>query len=113
MDKMKGKHLIIDLKKCKHMPPYNEVYNLLEYLVKLVHMKKLSGPHIVNGAPYNPGITGFIIIETSHISIHTFEKDNSISMDLYSCKTFNHKNVLKEVMNTFQPKDIIYKIIPR
>lgn len=113
MDKVKGKHLIIDLKNCKHMPPYTEVYKLLEHLVEIVHMKRLSGPYIVYGAPYNPGITGFIIIETSHISIHTFEKNNSIAMDLYSCKTFNHKSILKEVQNIFEPKDIIYKIIPR
>lgn len=111
--KKTGKHLIVDIHECKHMPTHSELYNFIDHIVELVHMRKLISPYIVKGAPNNPGITGFIIIETSHISIHTFETTNTIAMDLYSCKTFNHQIILKEVKKAFKPTDIKYKIFPR
>ena len=108
-----GKHLIVNIYKCGKMPNHTELYKFLEKLVALVEMQALTKPYIVEGAPYNPGITGFVIIETSHISIHTFEENKFIALDIYSCKTFNHKKALKEISKEFQSQAIEHKIIKR
>ena len=110
---MKGKHLIVDIKNCGKMPNHSELYKFIEHLVKIVKMNALTKPYIVEGAPYNPGITGFVIIETSHISVHTFEKTNSVALDIYSCMPFNHKIVLEAISKEFQTIDIIQKVFPR
>lgn len=111
--KKKGKHLIVDISACGKMPDHTELYKFLDKLVKLVKMTALTKPYIVEGAPYNPGITGFVIIETSHISIHTFENTKTIALDIYSCMPFNHDKVLQEIYTEYQTRKIKYKVYPR
>ncbi len=53
-------------------------------------MKRLSEPEIYF-APGNDlkdpgGWSGFVVIEESHISIHTFPKRGFVSADVYTCK---------------------------
>ena len=108
-----GKHLIVNIYKCGKMPNHTELYKFLEKLVKLVKMNALTKPYIVEGAEYNPGITGFVIIETSHISVHTFETKKFIALDIYSCMPFNHKLILNEIKKEFNTKDLEYTIIKR
>lgn len=109
---MKGKHLIVDMHDCR-MPNHAELYEFIDELVKLIKMNKLISPYVVKGAPDNPGITGFVIIETSHIAIHTFEDTNTIALDIYSCKPFNHIIALNAIKKTFETKKITYKVYRR
>lgn len=113
MNKKTGKHLIVNLYSCGKMPNHSQLYKFLEKLVKLVKMNALTKPYIVEGAPYNPGITGFVIIETSHISVHTFEKKSFVALDIYSCMPFNHKLVLKEIGKEFDTQAIEHIVIAR
>jgi len=111
--KKSGKHLIVNIYSCERMPNHSELYKFLEKLVKLVKMNALTKPYIVEGATYNPGITGFVIIETSHISIHTFEATKFIALDLYSCMPFKHKVILKEIEKEFKTHKIEHMVIER
>jgi S-adenosylmethionine/arginine decarboxylase-like enzyme len=47
----------------------------------------------------NAGLTGSINIETSHIAIHIWceESPNLVQLDVYSCKDFDVKTVLKKL----------------
>ena len=47
----------------------------------------------------NEGVTGTVVIETSHASIHVWHKEENpyIRMDVYSCKDFNPSDVLKHL----------------
>jgi S-adenosylmethionine decarboxylase len=108
-----GKHLIVNIYKCGKMPNHTELYRFLEKLVKLVKMNALTKPYIVEGAEYNPGITGFVIIETSHISVHTFEAKKFIALDIYSCITFNDKLIVKEIEKEFDTKTLEVMVIKR
>jgi spermidine synthase len=49
--------------------------------------------------PGNEGVTGTIIITTSHISIHIWpnEPQPYIRMDVYSCKDFDHHKIVEYV----------------
>lgn len=49
----------------------------------------------------NEGVTGDIVIETSHITIHTWDTGR-ISLDLYSCKAFSIETVREVLIKYFQ-----------
>lgn len=67
------------------------VERILRELPGLIGMSILDGPHVVEGVPENPGWTGFVIIDKSHISVHAFTETRTVSIDVYSCKPFNAK----------------------
>jgi S-adenosylmethionine decarboxylase len=54
----------------------------------------LAGPLVVEGDPGNPGWTGIVVIEKSHIAIHTFEEGGKASVDVFSCSPFEKDRVL-------------------
>ena len=68
----------------------NQVLKCLDTLPSLLEMHKLSEP-VVYFAPGNDikdpgGWTGIVVIEESHISVHTFPKRGFVSADVYTCK---------------------------
>jgi S-adenosylmethionine decarboxylase len=65
------------------------VERVLRELPALIGMRILDGPHVVAGAPGNPGWTGFVIIDKSHVSVHTFSETGTVSIDVYSCMPFD------------------------
>ena len=66
---------------------------ILRELPSRICMKILAGPVVVAGHPINPGWTGFVVIDKSHIAIHTFTEGNRISIDVYSCQPFDAREV--------------------
>jgi S-adenosylmethionine decarboxylase len=109
---MIGLHLLVDgvMEECINKQQGKEI---LEKLPEKIGMKILNGPHVVEGNPENPGWTGFVIIDKSHIAIHTFTENNTISVDIFSCKPFNAKetiNYLKEHVNFLK---IRTRVLPR
>ncbi len=91
---MIGVHLIID--GVLHRSVGMEVgRRILTELPALIGMKVLAGPYVVEGVPENPGWTGFVIIDKSHIASHTFYEGNKASIDVFSCKTFDEGVVVR------------------
>jgi S-adenosylmethionine decarboxylase len=62
---------------------------ILHELPSRIGMKILAGPIVVAGHDCNPGWTGFVVIDKSHIAIHTFTEGSRISIDVYSCQPFD------------------------
>jgi len=93
---MIGEHLIVD-GVMEHPLGRHEVEDLLSELPPRIDMNILAGPFIVEGAPENPGWTGFVIIDKSHISIHTFDDENLVSIDVFSCKPFDAEQALSYI----------------
>jgi len=85
---MIGLHLMVD---GVYSEPVDRVTveRVLRELPRLIGMSTLLGPFVVEGVPENPGWTGFVIIDKSHISVHTFTETYTVSIDVYSCKPFN------------------------
>lgn len=83
-------------------PPKSELIlvDWLKMLVDDIKMKILDGPYVkyldVEG---NRGITGIVVIETSHCSVHIWDEPNPaiMQMDVYSCADFNTKAVINRV----------------
>ena len=47
------------------------------------------------------GISGFVLIAESHISIHTFPDRQYVNIDIFSCKDFDAESSLEVVKDTF------------
>jgi S-adenosylmethionine decarboxylase len=69
------------------------VDSILKDAAKICKMRIIGGPLIVQGMDYNPGISGFCIIDFSHISIHTFSHPGEVCVDIFSCKPFNPEEI--------------------
>ncbi len=59
----------------------------------------MHGPVVLEGVPENPGITGFAIIDFSHISVHTFTAEHEVCVDIFSCKPYDYEKVRNYVMS--------------
>lgn len=65
------------------------VFELLMDIPKLLGMKILAGPTLVRDYDTgHEGVTGFAIVDFSHVSIHTFADSREIFVDVFSCKDF-------------------------
>lgn len=84
-------------------------------LVRAVEMEVLSGPHVsVCNDPGNEGITGVIVLSTSHSSIHVWDQlvEPYAKLDLYSCKRFALDTVLG-MIEELHPRVCEYEVIDR
>ena len=52
------------------------------------------------------GVSGFVIIAESHISIHTFPRKDYINIDIFSCQPFDHERALADVKNLFDLAEV-------
>ncbi|MBN2198029.1 adenosylmethionine decarboxylase [Candidatus Wolfebacteria bacterium] len=118
MEKNFGKHLIIDAHKIKEQKLKNlqAIKNLLEELPKRFDMNPL-GKAVVKkiSTDYYPdwGISGFIMLYESHISIHTWPEEKYMAMDIYSCKNFSDKEIIKYLKKYFGCEIMKTKTITR
>lgn len=67
-----------------------------------IDMNILGGPVVTHGFPGNPGLSGFVLIDFSHISIHTFSDHKQVLVDIFSCKAFNQEAAIKPILDYFQ-----------
>lgn len=87
-----GEHLMIDGYQADfdRLNDKDNVRNSIELLPELLGMKKLSNTEVYHAIGNNlkdpGGWTGFVVIEESHISVHTFPGIGFVSIDAYTCK---------------------------
>jgi len=109
---MIGVHLIID-GVLHHSVDMEVGRRILSELPALIGMKVLAGPIVVEGVPENPGWTGFVIIDKSHISIHTFHEGNGVSIDVFSCKAFDEGVVVRYLEEHLSFKKMNVRMLER
>ncbi|MEX2238816.1 MAG: S-adenosylmethionine decarboxylase [Dehalococcoidia bacterium] len=70
-----------------------------------IGMTRIAPAHITDYEADNPedsGISGFVIIAESHISIHTFPRRRFAWVDIFSCKGFESEPALQHIRDTFK-----------
>lgn len=111
-----GIHLMFDASNCDHevLDDANLLYDLLDTLPKKLRMRSMIKPYIVKTLGNNKrdpgGWSGFVLIEESHISFHTFVKRKFVTVDIYSCKKFDivlASKYLTKFFKTENPEIII------
>ena len=79
------------------------IRNLLDTYPGKIGMTKISPPyitHYMQGKPDDWGVSGFVFIAESHISIHTFEVQGTVNIDIFSCKDFDAQRVIEDLRQT-------------
>lgn len=108
--RLNGLHLMIECFECNRELLKNpeKIRVFLSDLPGKIAMNKLEEPHIIdykgNDSWDKGGVTGFVLIAESHISIHTFPHNGFFSADVYSCKPFDAEKVVAYFKDYFQSK---------
>ena len=96
------KHLIIRAKVKSPIATEKGIRKWLRNLVKKIDMKIIKGPYAAYVSKEgNRGLTGIVMIETSHISIHIWDEESPalVQCDVYSCAEFSSNEVLAEFVS--------------
>ncbi|MDP2735344.1 MAG: S-adenosylmethionine decarboxylase [bacterium] len=85
-------------------------YNYLNELVDLIGTHRQSPPFVVYTDPVKypdkAGVSGWIPIVESGLSIHTVTPASFISIDIYSCRKYSKEVVRNFTKKVFKPKRI-------
>ena len=107
--KVYGLHLMIDGYRAdkEKLADVSLLYETLNQLPGRLGMHKVGFPHIIQFKDGDiAGISGFVFIMESHISIHTYANKGFISVDAYSCKGFDHKKIVDHLREVYHIKDL-------
>ncbi|HLG10165.1 MAG TPA: S-adenosylmethionine decarboxylase [Dehalococcoidia bacterium] len=80
------------------------VRSLLDTYPAEINMTKISEPFVLEYTGEKPedwGVTGFVIIAESHISVHTFPDHGYVWVDIFSCKAFEADGAVDRIVETF------------
>lgn len=98
-----GKHLILDAAGCspKMIGCPTVITGFAKALVKRIDMVAYGEPQVVMfGSGNKKGYTLIQLIETSNIAAHFVEENNSMYLDVFSCKDFD-PDVVKEAVHEY------------
>lgn len=107
-----GLHLMVDAYNCPEalLNDPQKLYFFLEESLKRLDMHELTKPYIVhtegNDHKDPGGWSGFMMIEESHISFHTFPKKGFVSIDAYSCRVFDRNIMINLIKEVFGSEDL-------
>ncbi|MEW6615137.1 MAG: S-adenosylmethionine decarboxylase [Thermodesulfobacteriota bacterium] len=101
-----GQHLMVDGYggNSKKMENIELIYNFLDTYPEKMEMTKIMPPYVfkyIGKKPEDWGLSGVVLIAESHISIHTFPFKQYLSLDIFSCKTFDSDNAICFVKDMF------------
>jgi len=108
-----GNHLIVEMYDC-HPGILNDVEKVEASLKQAV---VLSGANMVQSVihRFNPhGVSGVIVIEESHFSVHTWPEYGYCALDIFTCGTeVDYYSALDFLKDAFQSKNISVSEIKR
>jgi S-adenosylmethionine/arginine decarboxylase-like enzyme len=112
---LEHKHLII-VSKIKNSKLDTDLINKwIKDLIEKIEMKILHGPvTIYCDKEGNKGVTGFAIIETSHIALHIWDEEDpgSLQLDVYTCSELDPNTVFQH-LEIFKPVSTEWKFLDR
>lgn len=108
-----GNHLIVEMYDC--CPVIINDTKRVESCLK--HAVELSGAHMVQSVihHFNPhGVSGVIVIEESHFSVHTWPEYGYCALDIFTCGTeVDYYTALEYIKGAFQSKHISVSEVKR
>ncbi len=85
------------------------VRNFLTHYPDNLGMTRITEPNVLeyNGPKIeDAGVSGFVIIAESHISIHTFPYRNYVNIDIFSCKSFDNDQATRDAKDLFDLTEV-------
>jgi S-adenosylmethionine decarboxylase len=113
-----GPHLIIDGSRCdtRKLADRNLVEQVLTDYPAAIGMTKIGGPYMFEYQAPDPaysGVSGLVVIAESHIAIHTFPELDYFTMDVFSCKNFDHEKAIAYIRDAFDVKEMDRMLVQR
>ena len=116
---MKYPHLLLD---CKDVTVSDTFLNdrayikaFMNHLVEAIDMRKLGRLHIefLDAPEELVGFSAVQLIHTSSIVLHVFPYDQTLNLDVFSCKEFLPEVVISLVRRYFEPATISSQVLYR
>jgi S-adenosylmethionine decarboxylase len=90
----------------------------LDELPDVLGMNKLIQPCLVEVGAQNEkdpgGITGFVLIAQSHLSVHTFPRRRFVSADIFTCQDhMDHELIRRSLVAAFKLGEVESNLIER
>ena len=114
-----GLHVTVDATGCnkRKLASVTLVYDILNNLPDRIGMTKMTLPYVVKWldkfANGTEGVSGFVMIAESHISIHTFPDQDCVFMDIFSCRGFDAEMAVKYLTQAFDATKYERHVIKR
>lgn len=113
-----GYHLMLDCAGCDHLAisTRENIYNFTKEIVNRINMTAFGEPTIEYLATHDPTKAGYSmiqLIETSNICAHFVDNDNTMYLDVFSCKPFSNDVVVDTVKEFFGAKEIRINYLTR
>jgi S-adenosylmethionine/arginine decarboxylase-like enzyme len=101
-----GYHLMLDFSGCDHdkITDGENIKNFTIELVKRIDMVAYGEPIVTHFATHDPEKAGYSmmqLIETSNLSAHFVDRDNTGYLDVFSCKPYDLDIVVNSVKEFF------------
>lgn len=99
--KTTGRHLLVEYQNCDHdiLNDLNKIENLMKQAAVF------AGASIVGTVfhPFSPqGVSGVVVIEESHLSIHTWPEHGYAAVDFYTCGDCNPERAHEFLKNALR-----------
>ena len=115
-----GVHLTLDgYGGCQHLlGDGKHVLACLNELPERLGMHKIAEPSLVELGDHSPkdpgGVSGFVMIAESHISIHTFPLRGFVSADVYTCQnSLDTERICQYFAKAFGLQDLEINLVRR
>src|SRR6202011_1954780 len=104
-------HLMLELYGCSREVLSNEplLRRVLDEYPAQVDMEKVSPVHLYDIETSNPldaGLSGFVVIAQSHVSLHAWPEYGEVDIDICSCKEFSQEDATAFAREIFQTDDV-------
>src|SRR5437879_1682399 len=104
-------HLMLELYGCDRELLSDEalVRRALDEYPARVGMDKVSPVHLYDIETSNPldaGLSGFVVIAQSHVSLHAWPEYGEVDIDICSCKEFSQEDAIAFCKETFNTDDV-------
>jgi len=111
-------HLIIDGYSSNQeiLQDEDSLRDWLESYPSEIGMTRISAPFVLRytGDKLEDwGISGFVFLAESHISVHTFVEPCYVNIDVFSCKDFDTERSVKDCQHKFQLVRLRTQILDR
>ena len=104
-------HLMLELYGCDRHILSDEplLHRVLDEYPAHVDMEKVSPVNLYQIETSNPldaGLSGFVVIAQSHISLHAWPEYGEVDIDICSCKEFSQEDAIAFAKQMFQTDDV-------
>ncbi|GHO50007.1 S-adenosylmethionine decarboxylase family protein [Ktedonospora formicarum] len=111
-------HLMLELYNCAPESLSSEpvLRRVLDEYPDRVGMEKVSPVHLYDIDTSNPldaGMSGFVVIAQSHISLHAWPEYGEVDIDICSCKEFSQEDAIAFAKEVFKTDDVEAHFIVR